>query len=800
MVEKWSCWCQREECHTITTQLHTLLNIPTTSVSINTYRALNQNNPPTRTSHDDLVRIGLNEFISKFIHITIKTNVSIEPFHYAPKDRHALFNKPKFHVVVPNTGIQKIQPTYENNDAIKELEYLKQLQTNDIALLNSIEKEVIGIDLPVKYVQLLNEYLEQQDDNISASNSPVKKKANNNNSTRQTSLNSTTSSELLTTELSTDAKDTTTSLMHWKTKEYIDITDHATKYLLSIDRDEVNRSSDIKDKLRNAEPMKFNTTLLEVLRETGILKLCTINKEDYLITKLQNLAPITVTKQQKGDIPSCVINQQQLSRRRETRETNVYFPSSGRTKGKINIKATKEKKDIQASRTIIVNMKDEMSHIAWTLLPVNDLKSKAQGTMAVNLKNMGYKVLSQDDAKFGSTVYCDAVELDSNHMNGLWRVLDGNNGDMVAYVDTKGCLPLSKKMSANPKWQKGGVGVIYVLVKDAVDIYSITQAITTMEKYDINHLPIAILWLIREAQQNNAAMIKRKSLEKKIDEIYNNDQYDIQYERLSIFLIILREVTTSYVHLLSIPMLLRRAWIAWNCMRSRWDWMYPDDEIAIRKESRKSSNIVQNDTVMNDGIIVSCSSQGDDDDVWRWYRTLTNQLVSSNRFMESIQNKSIIDVLDTVTSVFDMGINGVRAESHLQIMFISAIRYNGSLPEGVLLEGLYHVSNKKRFLIGNETGKYEGVPMDRHIIKIFGLFAPENVTRNEKENWALAFSHRMNELVGADANNMLGQLSQWLNSRRIDTPQHEIAQLMLKRVAEIQPDFKREVDLWLGKD
>ena len=122
---------------------------------------------------------GLNDFICKFNNVTIKTKVSIGVFHYYPQDRHALFHKPKFHIVVPaNTGMRKIQPTYKYDDAIKEIEYLQQLYDTNPDLFNSIKNEVIGIDPPNIYIQSLNQYLEQQDVN-SKQQLPVRKKSNN---------------------------------------------------------------------------------------------------------------------------------------------------------------------------------------------------------------------------------------------------------------------------------------------------------------------------------------------------------------------------------------------------------------------------------------------------------------------------------------------------------------------------------------------------------------------------------------------------------------------------------------------
>ena len=50
------------------------------------------------------------------------------------------------------------------------------------------------------------------------------------------------------------------------------------------------------------------------------------------------------------------------------------------------------------------------------------------------------------------------------------------------------------------------------------------------------------------------------------------------------FLIVLREVYTCYIHLMTITMLIRRAWIAWNFMRCEWDWMFAQNEIVIRED------------------------------------------------------------------------------------------------------------------------------------------------------------------------------------------------------------------------
>ena len=844
------CCLDRDSCISITKELHELC-IPETNVYINnTKNLINKEIPIYNNNY--VRQQGLLALVGDFNILSVANRLPVQVFHYNPNDRHTLFREPKFHHIgTPNDNgpreLLTVHPTYEINDAVKELEYLNQLHDNDKELFDSIKDEVVGRNKPTKYTQLLKQYLEQNDNSEQKQKSPVRKKVNNNKTPPRFKSSNITSStdhaptaddatsmdytsttdDALSTDYAPTADDALSTEVHslstddvlksaddsddpldapqgeanlptpkqptWKTEDYIKITNHAKNSLYKIDEEEVRINNDVKDGLRDVHPMDFNASVLEALKGSGTLEVPSIEKEDFLNNNIL-VSQTNTTNKYEGVTASCELRQQEFSRRKETREINVYNKKNGQ-KTTLNEAATIKNKAKHASRKVTVNMNVKMEHIARTLFPVNDLKSKSQADMVKNLGDANYEVL-QEDVKFKGKVFCDAVELSSDHISGLWRVRDKKNGDMVAYVDTKGTLPLSEKMSNN--WTNGGVGVIYVLVVDAVNLNSIQQAITTMSKYNINHLPLAILWLIRETQQNHAAIEKREDRERKMERIYQHPEYEARYARLVVFLIVLREVFTSYIHLFKIPMLLRRAWIAWNLMRSRWDWMFPLKESVIREECRKYSEDPDNDIIVNDGVIVSCSAQGDDEDVWRWYRTVNTGLSTSNKFLELTLGRTPIELLELITSVFDRGINSTRAEAHIQMMFLSAIRYNGGLPKGELLEGIYHVSHKKRFLIGNETGTFEGVPMDRHIEKVFGFFAPEGLTKSEREDWALAFSHRMNALVGADANNMIGQLSQWLNAKRRDTPQHDATRLMLRRVTEIRPEFEREIGLWLN--
>lgn len=387
---------------------------------------------------------------------------------------------------------------------------------------DQIERSTVVLEQQkVESARLTKEHLAKislhDDETIPSSppRSPPKKKINNNTSSSKNDNNNihapadyaptgnhalsaadatTTGNNEINDATLTDAPTTSTQPSTWKTDEYVSITNNARNCLHDIDEVGVSINSEIKEKLRDAAPMRFNAAVLEALKGTGTLEVPSIDPNKFLMNNLR--PPQFNTSKNDTDLASCDIHQIQFSRRKDTRENFV------------------------AKRTVTINIHTNTDKIAATLIPVNDLQSKAQSSMEKNVLKMGYKVESKE-ANFGKrSVYCDAEKLTRDHLVGLWRCLDENQ--QVVYLDSKGNLPLSMKMTRN--WNNGGVGVMYVLVSNYVDMNSIKQAISTTSKYNINHLPLAILFLIREVQQNGVAIKKRKEREDKMNKIYNHDE------------------------------------------------------------------------------------------------------------------------------------------------------------------------------------------------------------------------------------------------------------------------------------
>ena len=71
---------------------------------------------------------GLLALIRDFNTLSVANKLPVQVFHYSPNDRHTLFREPKFHHIgTPNDNgpreLLTVHPTYEINDAVKELEY-----------------------------------------------------------------------------------------------------------------------------------------------------------------------------------------------------------------------------------------------------------------------------------------------------------------------------------------------------------------------------------------------------------------------------------------------------------------------------------------------------------------------------------------------------------------------------------------------------------------------------------------------------------------------------------------------------
>ena len=225
-------------------------------------------------------------------------------------------------------------------------------------------------------------------------------------------------------------------------------------------------------------------------------------------------------------------------------------------------------------------------------------------------------------------------------------------------------------------------------------------------------------------------------------------------------------------------------------MREQFDWMFDEDEQRIRRQTRNDSNNIQRDTILNDGAIVSCSQGSYDGNVHMWYRKTSQRLGTADMFMKLTRGRTVPGLYDLIEDVFHSGINGTKAEAHIQLMFMFATMQ--SIEDW---EGLYHFNHKKKNLVVNETGSFDSVPLDTHVKRVCGYFAIDGLS---KDMCATTFSHDIKELAGTNANNLTGQLSQFLGPFGT-SEQEEFAILILTRVAEIAPKFQEVVEKWLGR-
>ena len=178
------------------------------------------------------------------------------------------------------------------------------------------------------------------------------------------------------------------------------------------------------------------------------------------------------------------------------------------------------------------------------------MKSRNKAKFKTTLREQGYVIVSET-VTFDSAVYCDGKVV--NNTEGLWQLQDLNNGSMVVYVDTIGRLPLAPKLDAVER--KLGIGVIYMLVKDAVNEQTIKASIESTKQHNINFLPVVILSHIRMNQQTHAVNASKEKLQRTMNNIRSHPDYENKLAELEEFLILLRIVTTAYLHRLTLTMM-----------------------------------------------------------------------------------------------------------------------------------------------------------------------------------------------------------------------------------------------------
>ena len=131
-----ACCCpDRDSCRSITTGLNEFGILETNIYITNTKNLINKEIP--KYSNNYVRQQGLLALIRDFNTLSVADKLPVQVFHYSPNDRHTLFREPKFHHIgTPKNDngpreLLTVHPTYEINDAVKELEYLNQLHDND---------------------------------------------------------------------------------------------------------------------------------------------------------------------------------------------------------------------------------------------------------------------------------------------------------------------------------------------------------------------------------------------------------------------------------------------------------------------------------------------------------------------------------------------------------------------------------------------------------------------------------------------------------------------------------------------
>ena len=94
-----------------------------------------------------------------------------------------------------------------------------------------------------------------------------------------------------------------------------------------------------------------------------------------------------------------------------------------------------------------------------------------------------------------------------------------------------------------------------MLVKDAVNEQTIKASIESTKQHNINFLPAVILSDIRMKHQTHAVNASKEKLQRTMNNIRSHPDYNNKLAELEEFLILLRIVTTAYLHRLTLTMM-----------------------------------------------------------------------------------------------------------------------------------------------------------------------------------------------------------------------------------------------------
>ena len=186
----------------------------------------------------------------------------------------------------------------------------------------------------------------------------------------------------------------------------------------------------------------------------------------------------------------------------------------------------------------------------------------------------------------------------------------------------------------------------------------------------------------------------------------------------------------------------RFLWETWEPFNEVFDCIYERNMKSYRQKLRDMalegipknvhSEHLQSLSRLHKFMIILWTQQSSDEMSEEMYNLVCYGFHSTKSFLEPLKHLCYTDVMATLISTFaNSSLQGTKADSLLQLCLVSHLLYDGDFPcsyEGLALR---QVSWKKLSIARIVSGKCVAVPVDSHIQKFFGAFAPSCEDRTD---------------------------------------------------------------------
>lgn len=344
------------------------------------------------------------------------------------------------------------------------------------------------------------------------------------------------------------------------------------------------------------------------------------------------------------------------------------------------------------------------------------------------------------------------------------------------YIDEHEILPsitARGRRHNRSRWNKAH----YFVVGDVLERGEVEAALEFCREYNIEYLPVVLLFMFRFKGARNSKQNKNKETQKSIEGYGADKTISAAIDTFEYFFEDLAEAFLSNVHMLHFSDMERFSWFTWNIWNENCDDAYDEAGKAQRATTRRLAGSQVNEAqrksflLLHYFTIMLHTQRMRDKNAERLYTQLSTNVPTNETCLALVRGMSFYELYYLLTNkIFTKyGMHSMSAEAEISKILIIKVMYNNSIPANDDLLGMYQCDFKKFIISLNEYNRDTmtnphcvAAGQDRHVTSLAQQFAPEGLLTTP--SFPRIVCARSKDWIRWNLNEIAGELTQSIHS------------------------------------